>query len=330
MKNEWIKQQKKDRSKTMPVLSFPAVQLLDINVKQLVSSADYQVQAMKLIADMCPTSVALSMMDLSVEAEAFGSQIRFFDMDVPTVIGSIVSDIDSANSLDVPTVGLKRDGIYIEAIRKASKIIDDKPIFAGVIGPFSLTGRLMDMTEAMVNCYEDPELVHIVLRKVTEYITNYILEFKKAGASGIVMAEPAAGLLSPNLFEEFSTAYVKEIFNKVNDENFILVYHNCGNVVSLATSIMGINADVYHFGNSIDIEDMLKIMPSDKLIMGNIDPSSQFKGGSIESITAATTQLLERCNLYPNFVISSGCDIPPASKWDNINAYFDAIFNFYK
>ena len=40
------------------------------------------------------------------------------------------------------------------------------------------------------------ELVHIVLRKVTEYITNYILEFKKAGASGIVMAEPAAGLLS--------------------------------------------------------------------------------------------------------------------------------------
>jgi len=46
MKNEWIKQQKEDRSKTMPVLSFPAVQLLDISVKQLVSSADYQVQAM--------------------------------------------------------------------------------------------------------------------------------------------------------------------------------------------------------------------------------------------------------------------------------------------
>ena len=77
---------KEDRSKTMPVLSFPAVQLLDISVKQLVSSADYQVQAMKLIADMCPTSVALSMMDLSVEAEAFGSQIRFFDMDVPTLL----------------------------------------------------------------------------------------------------------------------------------------------------------------------------------------------------------------------------------------------------
>ena len=166
MKNEWIKQQKEDRSKTMPVLSFPAAQLLDISVKQLVSSADYQVQAMKLIADMCPTSVALSMMDLSVEAEAFGSQIRFFDMDVPTVIGSIVSDTDSANSLNVPKVGQRRDGIYIEAIRQASKIIHDKPVFAGVIGPFSLAGRLMDMTETMVNCYEDPELVHIVLKNI--------------------------------------------------------------------------------------------------------------------------------------------------------------------
>ena len=133
----------------------------------------------------------------------------------------------------------------------------------------------MDMTETMVNCYEDPELVHIVLKKATEYITNYILEFKKAGAKGIIMAEPAAGLLSPNLFEEFSTAYVKEIFNRVKDDNFILVYHNCGNVVSLASSIMGID-DVYHFGNSIDIEDMLKEC-KDKLIMGNIDPQPNLK-----------------------------------------------------
>ena len=67
MKNEWIKQQKKDRSKTMPVLSFPAVQLLDINVKQLVSSADYQVQAMKLVLICAQLVLLLSMMDLSVE-----------------------------------------------------------------------------------------------------------------------------------------------------------------------------------------------------------------------------------------------------------------------
>ena len=27
---------------------------------------------------------------------------------------------------------------------------------------------------------------------------------------------------------------------------------------------------------------------------------------------------------YPNFVISGGCDIPPQSPWDNIDAFFAA------
>ena len=35
-----------------------------------------------------------------------------------------------------------------------------------------------------------------------------------------------------------------------------------------------------------------------------------------------------RCK-YPNFVISSGCDIPPASKWENIDAFFKAVDEFY-
>ena len=54
---------------------------------------------MRAIADLYPTSAALSMMDLSVEAEAFGSEIRFFDADVPTVIGRLVKDRKDAEKL---------------------------------------------------------------------------------------------------------------------------------------------------------------------------------------------------------------------------------------
>ena len=41
------------------------------------------------------------------------------------------------------------------------------------------------------------------------------------------------------------------------------------------------------------------------------------------------TELLEKCNKYSNFIISSGCDIPPMSSWENINAFFDEVKNFY-
>ncbi|HQC89520.1 MAG TPA: uroporphyrinogen decarboxylase family protein [Bacilli bacterium] len=327
MKN-WILRQTRDKSKTTPILFFPAARLLGITIKELVHSAPLQARAMRAIADLYPTSAALSMMDLSVEAEAFGSEIRFFDADVPTVIGRLVKDRKDAEKLAVPNVGLKRDGIYVEGVRQAAGEIKDRPVFAGAIGPFSLAGRLMGMTEAMINCYEDPETVHLLLRKASSYIGAYIQAFKEAGAGGVVMAEPAAGLLNPQFCREFSSDYIKEIFEKVSDNDFIVVYHNCGNVIPLLPEIVAVGADVYHFGNSIDIRDALAEIPADRLVMGNINPTL-FSGESDEELIRVTTGLLDMCGRHPNFVISSGCDIPPAADWNSIKLYFNLIRGHY-
>ena len=77
--------------KAMPVLSFPAIQLMDITVKELISSSDLQAQAMKTVADNVDSAGSVSLMDLSVEAECFGATIHISDDEVPTVIGSIVN-----------------------------------------------------------------------------------------------------------------------------------------------------------------------------------------------------------------------------------------------
>ncbi|MDR0362688.1 MAG: uroporphyrinogen decarboxylase family protein [Planctomycetota bacterium] len=315
--------------KAMPVLSFPAITLMDISVRALVSDSDLQAKGMKLVADRCPTSAAVSMMDLSVEAEAFGSGIRVPDDEVPTVIGSIIKNEAGADALKVPSANAGRTGLYVRAIEKAKKLIDDRPVFAGVIGPFSLAGRLMEMTEIMVNCYDEPDMVHKTLDKTAEFITNYILAYKSVGADGVVMAEPAAGLLSPDICDEFSSRYVKRIVDKVRGDDFLFIYHNCGNTVPLKDTLMSFNADGYHLGNAIDIEEMLKIAPSDALIMGNIDPANLFRLGTPERMRAAVLALLERCSKYPNYAISSGCDIPPLSPWENIDAFFAAIGEYY-
>ena len=70
---------------------------MGITVRDLISSSDHQAQGMKLVADRVPSAASVSLMDLSVEAECFGSTIRVSDDEVPTVIGSIVSDEDEAD-----------------------------------------------------------------------------------------------------------------------------------------------------------------------------------------------------------------------------------------
>ena len=326
----WFNEVLKDgRKRPFPVLSFPSTSLLGITVRELISDSTVQATGMKAIVDRCNTLAAVGMMDLSVEAEAFGSDIIVDDHEVPTVSGSIINTAEDAEALEIPKVGKGRTGLYIEAIRRVCGVITDRPVFAGSIGPFSLSGRLMDMTNIMINCYVEPDMVHKTLQKATDFLVKYIQAYKDVGANGIVMAEPAAGLLSPDLIEEFSTPYVKQIIEAVQADDFSVIYHNCGNTIPLINSILKINAHAYHFGNAIDISEMLKLVPENTVVCGNVDPASQFRNGTPETVYKATTDLMEKCSKYPNFIPSSGCDIPPLSPWENIDAFFTAIDDFY-
>ena len=328
----WLEKIKSEKNKkSMPILSFPSVSLIGINVKQITSDSQLQAKGMTLIAKKYDTLASVGMMDLSVEAEAFGTEIRFSDNEVPTVVGALVSTPEAADTLEVPSLDKGRLMQYVEAIKLAKEQITDRPVFAGVIGPFSLVGRLMDVSVAMINCYDEPEMVHTVLEKVTDFLIKYINEYKKVGADGVLMAEPLAGMLSPMLAEEFSEPYVKKIIDAVQDDSFIIIYHNCGdNVKLMADSIINTGAAAYHFGNSVSMLDMLEKMPKDKVVMGNVDPAGQIKNGTPESVKNAVFEIMSSCSKYPNFVISSGCDIPPESRFENIDAFFEAVKEFYE
>ena len=327
---EWLEKAiQAEKKKAIPVLSFPSAPLLGITVKELISDSKMQAKGMKIIADRCDTWAAVSMMDLSVEAEAFGSDIVTDDNEVPTVTGSIIKTAADADNLKIPSVGAGRTGIYIETAKQARELITDRPVFSGTIGPFSLSGRLMDMTEIMTNCYIEPEMVHTTQKKSTQFLIDYINEYKKTGVSGVFIAEPAAGLLSPALIEEFSNPYIQEIIDNVQTDNFSVIYHNCGNVIPLMGSIKNITAHGYHFGNAIDISEALSLAAPDRVVMGNISPANEFRAGTPESVYQATYSLLEKCSKHKNFIISSGCDIPPLSPWNNIDAFFKAVSDFY-
>jgi len=329
--NEWIRQLIESPEKQpLPLLSFPCVQLMDLSVRELIGSSALQAEGMRLVAERTKAAAAVSFMDLSVEAEAFGASIRVTDHEVPTVVGAIVSSEEEADALAVPPVGAGRTGICVEAIRMAAKTITDRPLLAGVIGPYSLAGRLMDVTEIMYLCYDEPELVHAVLEKCVSFTVSYCEAFRKAGANGVVMAEPLAGLLSPALAKEFSHPYVRRIIEAVQTNEFAVIYHNCGdNTPQMAEDIFSLGAMGYHFGDAVSMEALLAKSPQHVPVMGNVSPAAQLLGGTPDSVREATLRLMEQCCVYPNYVISSGCDVPPLAPWENIDAFFSAAAEFY-
>lgn len=314
-----------EMGRAMPLMSFPGVQLLGIPVGEVLQSATKQAQCMAAVAERFDCAAAVSLMDLSIEAEAFGSEVCFSDDEVPTVVGAVVTTESEARALVVPEVGSGRSGLCIEAVREAKGVVRDRPLLAGVIGPFSLAGRLMDMNEIMIKSLLEPAETHIVVEKCTEFIVAYAAAFKDAGADGLVVAEPAAGLLSPELFEEFSCRYVRRIIGEVQGEGFGVVYHNCGNTLPLMGLIAKLGAEAYHFGDAVDIGDVLREMPRDLTVMGNLSPAVHLRGGTPESVRVATMEMLGRAAGYENYIASSGCDVPPLTPLENIDAFLGVV-----
>ena len=149
------------------------------------------------------------------------------------------------------------------------------------------------------------------------------MALRTAGANGVVMAEPAAGLLSADDCRRFSSEYVRRVVEKVQDDGFMLVLHNCGNTGHCTRAMVETGAAAYHFGNKCRMGEVIKDVPANALVMGNLDPVSVFKDGTAEHVRKATRQLLDEMRGFPNFVISSGCDIPPNTPLENIDAFFE-------
>ncbi|HEY4786272.1 MAG TPA: uroporphyrinogen decarboxylase family protein [Bacteroidales bacterium] len=309
----------------LPVMTHPGIELTGHSVREAVTNGEVHFQAMKAQHETFPSIASTMIMDLTVEAEAFGSPINFSEHEIPTVAGRIVSAWDSVSNLNVPALEAGRIPQYLRAATLAAKSIKDVPVFAGCIGPFSLAGRLFDMTEIMTAAYMEPETVNLLLEKCTKFLSAYIKGFKNCGVSGVLIAEPAAGVLSGDMCQQFSSDYVKTIVAENQDENFMIILHNCGNTGHVTQSMVSTGAAGLHFGNKIDMLQVLAEVPSDRLVLGNLDPVGVFKMSNPQMVEKDTLSLLEKTKAYPNFVISSGCDTPPGVPMENIKAFFSAV-----
>jgi len=325
---DWMKEiASSDARKAFPLMPYMGLELTGKTILETVRDGQVQSQCVKAVADRYSSIASVTIMDLSVECEAFGGTIRFAENEVPTAIGAIVNDVADAIALKVPGIGNGRTGEYLRAAVLSSQLVTDRPVFGCQIGPFSLAARLCGMTEIMIKIQKDPNMIDTVLGKCTDFLLEYAKAYKESGANGIVIAEPAAGLINPSQCEMFSSQHIKRIVSNVQDDHFMVILHNCGNTLKLVPALLSTGVTGIHFGNSVDMADIMPQIPSQVVALGNMNPVL-FRNGSIEEIREETYTLLSRMRKYRNFILSSGCDIPPGTSLKNIDEFFKTLESY--
>lgn len=327
--DKWIEEVFQHQTrKAVPIMTHPGIELCGKTVKDAVTNGAVHADAIIRLNEKYPAGASTVIMDLTVEAEAFGAEVIIPEDDIPYVTGRLVTDFNSVQNLEIPPLTSSRVPEYLKANRISSAGIANKPVFAGCIGPFSLAARLFDLTEMLMAIYLEPETITLLLEKCTQFLVDYCRAIKETGVQGLIIAEPAAGLVSNDDCKKYSTRYVKEMVKAVQDKDFLVVLHNCGNSGHCTQAMIESGAQALHFGNKITITEALDDCPENILVMGNLDPVGLLKQSTAKEVFDQTLSLLNITRKYPNFILSTGCDVPPHIPQKNIESFYDALRHY--
>lgn len=313
------------RRLVLPIATYPGLALTGATVREAVNNAHVQFDAVAALHERYGSPVALSAMDLSAEAEAFGSTLHVADNEIPSVTGRLVTSLEQANRLAVPQPGDRRTAVYLETVRLLKKLPSQPLVLGGCIGPFSLASRLVGVSEALELTLAEPDLMQVVLEKSTAFLTDYARAFKEAGADGLIMAEPAAGLLSPRGLLAHSSVYIKSIAAAVEDGRFALILHNCAARLLHLPAILETGVTSFHFGAPMDLPAALGKVSPDVVLCGNLDPAGVFCQLAPAEVTARAVDLLAHTAAHRNYVLSSGCDVPAGAPLASLDAFYTVV-----
>jgi uroporphyrinogen decarboxylase len=308
-----------------PLMGFPGVEMISSSIKTAQQNYGIHYRAVRALVEAFQPDLAFPLMDLSVEANALGRFV-VFPKDESATVPKDTFHIDELERL--AQINISFDGRlngYIETMKLMSIGLPDNVLRgAYVAGPYSLAALLLGADEAAMLALADPAVLHTLCEFVTERIQEYVRLFISAGAEVICVLEPSAVMLGPDQFEQFSAQYVRHITTSCRFSGVATVYHTCGNTMHViekmaGAGVGGVSLDAAKMG--VDLAEAARRVPEDVVVIGNICPATTMLTGTAREVEDETRALLRKMDPYPNFILSTGCDLPQETPLENIHAF---------
>ena len=269
-----------------------------------------------------------AVMDVNVETEALGSGLVYRSNDYPYVRDhafSKTTDLDAVSMPDPCSAGRMPE--ILEALRIMRRETADEVFVVGcVLGPMTLATQLVGMEKALYMAIDDPD----GFERLLDFSTRVAIEFGtaqiEAGAHAPMVFDPSASMavIPVSFFREFELPRLKKIFKTFEVAGASAGWVHIAGPLGPALPFLGqTGANIFNFDYCVDPNDVLAVGPR-LCFNGNIK-SLDFETAQPEDIFNESLRLRELFSPRGGFILSSGCEIPPGSKPENIAALCEAV-----
>lgn len=265
--------------------------------------------------------------DVNVETEAVGSKLIYRANYYPDVERHALTRQTNLDSLSVPDPHKAgRMPELLKAARILRQEVGDEVLVVGcVLGPMTLATQLIDIKSSLYLAIDEPERFARLLDFAKDVIICYGLAQLEAGAHLPIVFEPSGSpaVIPYQFFREFVLPRLKEIFAAFkqagSQANWL---HIAGPTESILPFYPQAGVDIANFDFCVAPVDARQAVPQ-TCLDGNIKPLL-FVEGNPEAITDESDALLDIFTGRGGFILSSGCEIPPEAKPENILAMVQA------
>jgi uroporphyrinogen decarboxylase len=277
--------------------------------------------------DLIGVDAAIIFSDILVIPEAMGMHLEMHEGRGPVFPEPVRTNEDAEK---LRTIDPYNDLNYVlETIKLVNKELDNKVPVIGFTGaPWTLLTYMVEghgsksFSKVKKMIYNNPELAHKLLEKISDAVTDYLNAQIDAGVHAVQIFDTWAGILTPRDFLVFSLHYVSKIISQLQRNGQPVIYFPKG--VHYRTRTVGdCGADVIGLDWTMDVSKTRDKIGKKCAIQGNLDPTVLYAEKNF--IRREVRKVLENFGPGEGHIFNLGHGILPDIDPDNAKAMVDFV-----
>jgi uroporphyrinogen decarboxylase len=256
---------------------------------------------------------------------AIGAKTTFDKVGIAASIDeTLITEAEDVDNLSLD--GIENDpGIY--ASLETTRILKDHIGAETLIGisqwgPLTLAGLLIGTEDMMIMSMRDQPALQHIMEFTEKLVVKYWSLFLEAGAELVSQAEPSAScdMISPKQFAKIAVPSIQNTNNAIGDKPLVKMLHICGNITKILDYLPETGSHLISFDHKVDLKTAREKLGGKMAFAGKLDPVGVIQNRNPADIETLTRQYVEEAGDEGGYIVMPGCDLPPASPIENIQA----------
>lgn len=296
--------------------------------KELVKNPELACEVTLQPVEILQVDAAIIFSDILVVPESMGLPYLMIEEKGPYFAKTVKNEKDVKRlRVSSPENDL---GYVLEAIRLAKKELNGKVPLIGFSGaPWTIFAYMVEgqgsktFSKAKKMLYCDPQLSHALLEKISESTSAYLNSQISAGADMVQIFDSWAGILSPDMYSEFSLKYISKICDEIKRKNKnvpITVFAK--DAFFARKELAKLNCRVLGLDWTMDPAESRRIIGSEKTLQGNLDPCVLY--ADFATVKRETKKMIDKFG-RKKYIANLGHGVYPDTEKDKVRCFIETV-----